>query len=458
MIIKKVENLDLIVEVHNKIYLNLFPMESLKAKKEKKYNLINYEFWLDNTIIGYCIILDKEKEKTLHAWVGGILPAYQGNGFFSKFYDWLIEEGKRKKYKHITGNTDNYKFNIIRMMIKKGFYILSTGKGNYGDGVKIYLRYDIYEERKIRLSLTPNCNLNCFFCHHEGIENEKSNKLTIPEIERILSQARRLLISEITLTGGEPTLEIEKIIFILKYCSAWDKPPIIKIVTNGILLNEEIIEKLNYKGKLKINLSLHSIDKNKNIIGKDILLENYEKLINNLLNKKIPVRINSTILKGINSSSNNIMNLLKFALKVGVKKINIMELLVTKEQKQLYPYYLSNDKIEKSLKEALSNLGKYRLLSRDEKKVKYKIFINENELEISIYRLSCRIGCKSCKYQNDITISSEAKGHPCYLEPNISIGNALESLESLIKQCDESNMNKYDNFSKKLLYWGEEYD
>lgn len=460
MIIREVQSINLILEVHKKIYLNPFPLKSLESKKERGYNIINYEFWENNTIIGYCIIVDKEEEKTLHAWVGGIIPQFQGKGYFSKFYDWLIELGKNKKYKYITGNTDNYKFNIIRMMLKKGFYILSTGKGNYGDGIKIYLKYDICEERSIRLSLTSNCNLACFFCHHEGIQSKKVNRISIPEIERILSQARRLAINEITLTGGEPFLELDKIIFILKYCGSWDKPPVIKLVTNGTLLTKETIEALKYKGQLKINLSLHSIKKNINslVLGKEILLENYKTIIKALIKKDFNLRINTTILKNINSSLRDIRELVKFLSELGVKKLNLMELLITKEQKDLYKYYLSNDEIEKILIASISEIGKYELKLKNEKKIIYKIFIEERELEVSIYRLSCRCGCKECYKNNDITISSESKGYPCYLEPNISVGNALESLELLINQCDAFTKNKDTSFSKKLLYWGEKDD
>ena len=65
MIIKEVQNINLILEVHKKIYLNPFPLKSLESKKERGNNIINYEFWEDNIVIGYCIIIDKKEEKEL---------------------------------------------------------------------------------------------------------------------------------------------------------------------------------------------------------------------------------------------------------------------------------------------------------------------------------------------------------------------------------------------------------
>lgn len=454
MLIKKVENIDLIQKVHEQIYLNSFPIKNFESKREKGYQLLNYEFWENDKIVGYCIVIDKIKEKNLHAWVGGIIPEFQARGYFSKFYDWLIEYGENKKYKNITGNTDNYKFNILRMMIKKGFYIYSTNKGDYGDGIKIYLQYDIYEKRSIRLSLTPKCNLNCFFCHHEGIQSSNEKRMSIPEIERLLSQARRLCINEITLTGGEPLLELDKIIFILKYCGSWDKPPVIKIVTNGVLLTKEIIEKLKYKGSLLINLSIHSIENTGRILGKEILKEHYKNIIEEILKNNLSLRVNSLILKDINNRQDDLINLITFISELGVKKINLMELLVTKQQQNLHQYYMSNKEIEDILKVTILKMGKYKIIVNNEKKIKYRVFIENKELEISIYRLSCRCGCKSCYKNNDITINSEGKGFPCYLESSVSVGNAVESLENLINKCDLFTKNKEDSYSKNLLYWG----
>ena len=43
MIIREVQSINLILEVHKKIYLNPFPLKSLESKKERGYNIINYE-------------------------------------------------------------------------------------------------------------------------------------------------------------------------------------------------------------------------------------------------------------------------------------------------------------------------------------------------------------------------------------------------------------------------------
>ena len=456
MVVREVENLELIKKIHKEMYTNEFPMESMISKEKRGYNMLKYEFWDEDKIVGYCVVTDKEREKNLHAWVGGTIPTYQGKGYFSQFYDWLIELGHKKKYETITGNTDNYKFNMIRMMVKKGFYITSVDKTEYGDGVKIHLRYDIHEPRSIRLSLTTACNLNCFFCHHEGIQENKIQNISIPEIERILTQARRINISEITLTGGEPFLEPDKIAYILRYCSSWDKPPLIKIVTNGTLITKEIIEKLRYKGELHINLSIHSGDPDNicKIVGKEVKLEKYKDLISELNKKGIPVRINSTVVKGINDSIDEMRSLIEFALKTKVSGINFMELLVTKEQKGFHKYYISNEEIENNLKKSIE-MWNHKLIKKNSKKTTYEINIDGFTLNSSVYRLSCRCGCRNCIKNNDITISSTGKGHPCYLEPEISIGNALENLESLIEQCDDFIEKRENSFSQNLLYWGE---
>ena len=391
----------------------------------------------------------------MHAWVGGILPSSQGKGYFSEFYDWLITFAEVNGYKSITGNTDNYKSNIIRMMLKKGFYITTVKEGQYGDGIKICMKYDIYPPRSLRISLTTACNLKCFFCHHEGIVEENS-QITIPEIERILTQARRLRVNEITLTGGEPTVVFEKMLFVLKYCGSWDRKPHIKIVTNGSLWTPEMINELNYKGKLTVNLSVHSIDveKNRCIVGETIDKSIYDGVISGIKRKKIDLRINSTILKGINSNKQSLSDIIKFSIDNNVDRVNLMELLVTKKQYELQKYYMSFENIDYELNCALMEFGDYEIVQSSNKKKTYRLSSFGKKIDISIYRLSCRCGCENCNENNDITISATAKAHPCYLEPEIVVGDAIVSLEKTINECDVFIKNKDKNFSRNILYWG----
>ncbi len=89
------------------------------------------------------------------------------------------------------------------------------------------------------LSITGRCNLRCKGCyasvHQQKIENEMSET----KLRGILEEARELGISIVLIAGGEPFTRSE-IISILK-----DFPEIIfPVFTNGLLLKEQLIERI----------------------------------------------------------------------------------------------------------------------------------------------------------------------------------------------------------------------
>jgi len=55
----------------------------------------------------------------------------------------------------------------------------------------------------IRVSVTKKCNLNCFYCHREGIKGER-DEITPEDFENLFRVASSLGISKIKFTGGEP--------------------------------------------------------------------------------------------------------------------------------------------------------------------------------------------------------------------------------------------------------------
>ena len=60
----------------------------------------------------------------------------------------------------------------------------------------------------IRVSVTQKCNLNCFYCHHEGEDDasSRSGEMSPDEIERILTVVSSFGIGRVKLTGGEPLM------------------------------------------------------------------------------------------------------------------------------------------------------------------------------------------------------------------------------------------------------------
>ncbi|HIP83968.1 MAG TPA: radical SAM protein, partial [Methanothermococcus okinawensis] len=62
------------------------------------------------------------------------------------------------------------------------------------------------ELRSLRISVTPHCNLKCFYCHKEGYRNSNSRYMTPEEIGEIVRAFLEYGIRKIKISGGEPLL------------------------------------------------------------------------------------------------------------------------------------------------------------------------------------------------------------------------------------------------------------
>ncbi|GIX43289.1 MAG: cyclic pyranopterin monophosphate synthase [Leptospiraceae bacterium] len=170
--------------------------------------------------------------------------------------------------------------------------------------------YDSYGRtfQTIRLSLLPVCNFQCIYCKTE--EENYKYKIQKPDyfIKLIYKIKKIINIKKIHLTGGEPTLYpyLEEIVKGLKSLNI----PEVSITTNGTLLLKKL-HTLKMAGIDSINLSLDAIDNSVlKKMGTKKQFEFYDKLINEILNLNISLKINTTILKGFNE--NQILPLLEY--------------------------------------------------------------------------------------------------------------------------------------------------
>lgn len=62
----------------------------------------------------------------------------------------------------------------------------------------------------LRISVTSRCNLNCIFCHTEGLGKEVEDVVMTPqEIERVTRIAMEFGVNSVKLTGGEPMMRTD---------------------------------------------------------------------------------------------------------------------------------------------------------------------------------------------------------------------------------------------------------
>ena len=197
--------------------------------------------------------------------------------------------------------------------------------------------------KKLRISVTDRCNLQCIYCMPKNNNNwfDSKEMLTFDEIVRFASIMSKLGIENIRLTGGEPLLRpnIEILVENLSKITGIKK---VSMTTNGILLADKI-HQLKKAGLSSINLSLDTFDyeKFKKINGNDGLSQVLESI--QVANRmQMSIKINNVVMRGWND--NEVLGFALFSRATGhpVRFIEFMpldgsgiwnqKLVVTKEE------------------------------------------------------------------------------------------------------------------------------
>jgi cyclic pyranopterin phosphate synthase len=203
----------------------------------------------------------------------------------------------------------------------------------------------------LRLSINRECNLDCFYCHSEGMLLEKRD-MTIDEIYRLVSIASKLGIKRLKLTGGEPLLRSD-VVDIIQKISPLMKD--VSLTTNAVKL-AGMAKQLKSAGLDRINVSLHTINHEtyKRICGSDNLDDALKGLDTAIDAKLQPIKINMVILKGINDQE--ISEMLKFASEKGV----ILQLIELETEREYVDQKIYVDHFQdlKQIRTWLQNDGK----------------------------------------------------------------------------------------------------
>ncbi len=130
--------------------------------------------------------------------------------------------------------------------------------------------------KTIYVEITNQCNLNCATCYNRSGLNRKRIELSFEQIENIIKLFLPYGLKRFLLSGGEPTLhsEFERILDLI------DKYPQITfgIVTNGTNQNKKLLEFLNTRDNLKLQISLDGSCEEQN--AKTRGTGNFEKTVN----------------------------------------------------------------------------------------------------------------------------------------------------------------------------------
>lgn len=260
-------------------------------------------------------------------------------------------------------------------------------------------------QARISLNSSMQCNFSCDFCHMEGIKKSSDNILQPLELERLSRMLNSFDISKIKLTGGEPLLrkDIEEIIERINSTGVKE----ISLSTNGTNL-PRLVSRLKKKGLKRVNISLHTLkhDQFKKLTGVDRLDKTIEAIKATIDAELLPVKLNTTVMKGINEDE--IKDLIVFSQKLGGSDTNILQLieLVTTESRFYHKHHYPMESIENELKKkSISSLERM-----SHKRPKFEL---PNKVTVEIVKpMHNTEFCMGC---NRIRITYDGKFKPCLL-------------------------------------------
>lgn len=157
----------------------------------------------------------------------------------------------------------------------------------------------------LRLSLTPRCNLNCFYCRPGACPADPggdslADLLTPDDCERIVRSAARLGVRKVRLTGGEPLLrpDLEEIIRRVRSVPEIED---CSLTTNGQGLAERAAA-LKAAGLDRVNISLDSLqaERFRRITGGGALAQVLAAIDACLAAGLTPLKLNTVLVRGVN--------------------------------------------------------------------------------------------------------------------------------------------------------------
>ena len=151
----------------------------------------------------------------------------------------------------------------------------------------------------LRISLTDNCNLRCFYCMPEEdyVFTPAKQLMQAAEIEELAKIFVSLGVMKMRLTGGEPLVRKDATAIL----QALAKLPVaLTLTTNGTRLHK-FVQVLEDAGVRSINISLDTLLADKFLfITRQNHFNTVKQNIALLLNRGFHVKINVVVMKGLN--------------------------------------------------------------------------------------------------------------------------------------------------------------
>lgn len=358
-----------------------------------------------------------------------------------KFYRVNLDAGEILSNLDGTNHYDSFneKQREFLLMAKKNGIIDTQGKKVLQSTTK--LEDVLFEKRGLRfawIEITGKCNQNCKHCF---MGNDLNANFHYPkeEVFRYIDQMIESGISQLILTGGEPTLhpDIEEI---LDYLARYDVN--ITLLTNGTTKNLlNLIPKLRDYG-VKTKLSILGIGAvHDNMVGLKGAFVMVQETIQSYMKYEAPLELGMTICS-LNIDNVNSVRSYANTLKVPLETSPIYPIGKAKDNYNELFRHTQEEFIKKCQEDNKKSLSVYRSVRLPSRKIKKASRYDYNAVDLrGILTDSFECG------QKIIAILSSRKVTPCLLLRNekFMIGDLLKNdIKSILdyKQIDRSEYNQ----------------
>jgi cyclic pyranopterin phosphate synthase len=297
----------------------------------------------------------------------------------------------------------------------------------------------------LRISVTSDCNLRCFYCHKENQEPQKKH-LTIEEIGLICRVAGEIGVRRVKITGGEPLLrpDIGEVVSAISSIPSIEE---VSMTTNGILMAPKAAH-LVRAGLNRANISLPSIDPQvyQNVTGTanskqgsgtlTRVLEGVDAAVAAGLSL---VKINMVVLRGLND--HQIPNMIDFVREKGAV-LQLIELQNLGIDRELYERYHNDlQSVEKWLTEHASKIE-----TRRHSQNRKRYTLSGTEIEV-VRPMDNDSFCAAC---TKIRVTANGEIRPCLMRLDNSVQIPSATLanrnEAAIRQLFEEAIKRREPF------------
>jgi cyclic pyranopterin phosphate synthase len=286
----------------------------------------------------------------------------------------------------------------------------------------------------LRIALTPRCNLNCIYCHHEG-EANPNGEISDEVVVSVARAAAQLGVRSLKFTGGEPLLRRDLAGLIAQMPQDLD----ISLTTNGIFLAEQA-GPLAEAGLDRVNVSLDSLRPQTYQAITGGREGDLEKVLAGIDAARAaalePIKLNVVVLK---ENEAEISDLIDFCREKGLI-LQLIELLDLRHQG------LSGD-IDAIERRLAARADRIRVREMHRRK---KYFLDGAEVEV-VRPMDNTEFCANC---TRLRVTSDGKIKPCLLRSDNLVEIGTCNCEKIKELLQEANARREPYFGKDRLHAG----